>query len=580
MCEQPKATMLNAPIEPTPNNHAHVHDLQIHEAVKQSGLPNYKGCRIPLKTRWNCEFLTQELRDYDDNQIVEFCRYGWPISITNTEFKSRKIPRNHKSARDYPDQMSAYIAREQSEGTLMGPFQSNPFSSPAVVSPLSTTEKKDSNERRVLMDLSFPHGDSVNDKIPKNHYLGEEVHLRYPSLDSFVELVVKKGRGCAMMKCDLRRAYKQIWTDPGDWNFLGICWDGSMWFDKTMPMGLRTSALCCQRITNAMKHIMEKRGFDLVPYLDDTGTAEVWEWADDCFKTLRAVIKESGAEEAENKAVFPTCEMVFLGVLANSLEMTLEVSAERLEETMELLDIWLAETHMNRKQVESVAGKLGFIASCVRPGRLFISRVLEFMRGLPPVGKFEVPKEFKKDLLWWKAFLPSYNGVSMMAVQRWCFPDEVFASDACLSGCGAWFCERSEYFHLTFPDRVMQKGLSINALELLTVVVAAKVWGRWWRGKRIVVHCDNEVSVTVMNTGRSHNSFLLSCLRELEFVAARNEFEIRSNHIAGVENRIPDALSRWHLGQEHRDRFHQLTAGLNAKEVFVYEGLFEFIHDW
>ena len=191
-----------------------------------------------------------------------------------------------------------------------------------------------------------------------------------------------------------------------------------------------------------------------------------------------------------------------------------------------------------------------------------------------------VTEEFQKDLLWWKVFLPYYNGVSMMALEEWSLPDSVFASDACLTGCGGWCCERQEFFHAQFPEPILRMNLSINALELLTVVVAAKVWGRYWKGRRIVVHCDNEVSVSVINTGRSHNSFLQSCLRELEFMAARHEFEIRGNHIPGIENRIPDALSRWHLGEQHKQQFKSQVLGLEVRQIFVYEGLFEFLHDW
>lgn len=94
------------------------------------------------------------------------------------------------------------------------------------------------------------------------------------------------------------------------------------------------------------------------------------------------------------------------------------------------------------------------------------------------------------------------------------------------------------------------------------------------------MHCDNEVSCQVINTGRAYNNFLKSCLRELEFVVARFEFEIRANHIPGVSNRVPDALSRWHLGDEYRHKFVRLTSGLDAKEKFVYEGLFQFVNDW
>ena len=167
-----------------------------------------------------------------------------------------------------------------------------------------------------------------------------------------------------------------------------------------------------------------------------------------------------------------------------------------------------------------------------------------------------------------------------MAVNQWSSPDEIFASDAWLQGCGAWNNENRQFFHKTFPEKILRQKLSINALELLTIVVAAKVWGKGWKGKRIVVQCDNEVSVMVLNTGRCRNPILANCLRELELLAARHEFEIRAHHIPGVENRIPDALSRWDIDPMQRERFWQYTEGAGAREIFVYDGLFDCVCDW
>ena len=131
-----------------------------------------------------------------------------------------------------------------------------------------------------------------------------------------------------------------------------------------------------------------------------------------------------------------------------------------------------------------------------------------------------------------------------MPMERWSLPDEVVATDACLSGCGAWFDTQNEYFHAEFSEEIKMLNLSINTLELLTVVVAAKVWGKKWCGMRIVIRCDNETSVMVMNTGRAYNSFLLGCLRKM--VAAKWEFEMKAVHIPGVENRILELLgTRW-----------------------------------
>ena len=346
--------------------------------------------------------------------MVTFCKYGWPIGITDGKNLERESVRNHSGAHEFLDQMSKYITRELGEGTLLGPFKTNPFRSPMAVSPLNTTEKRDSDERRVIMDLSL---------------------------------------WSALMKCDLKRAYKQIQVDPRDWNFLGMKWQGKLYFDMTMPMGLRSAAMCCQRLTNAIAYIMGSHGFDLVAYLDDMVTAECWEQAGACFSTLREVIATMGAVEAESKAVSPCTRMNFLGICFDTELLTMEVPQERISECMSLLVEWLKKEEVTRKEVESLVGKLSFIATCVRPGRIFISRLLEYLRGLPRVGKVKVPVSVRKDLVWWKTFLPHYNGVSMMPMERWSLPDEVVATDACLSGCGAWFETQSNFM------QSFQKGL-------------------------------------------------------------------------------------------------------------------------
>ncbi len=74
--------------------------------------------------------------------------------------------------------------------------------------------------------------------------------------------------------------------------------------------------------------------------------------------------------------------------------------------------------------------------------------------------------------------------------------DEIFAKDACLKGCGGWNSNR-QFFHTSFHVDILQKGLHINALELLTIIVACKIWGHQWAGKLLLVKCDKEASVTV-----------------------------------------------------------------------------------
>ena len=46
------------------------------------------------------------------------------------------------------------------------------------------------NERRVILDLSWPCGSSVNNGIPSGYFLGELLELSYPTTDAFVLAIV------------------------------------------------------------------------------------------------------------------------------------------------------------------------------------------------------------------------------------------------------------------------------------------------------------------------------------------------------------------------------------------------------
>ena len=85
----------------------------------------------------------------------------------------------------------------------------------------------------------------------------------------------------------------------------------------------------------------------------------------------------------------------------------------------------------------------------------------------------------------------AYHGVSMITSNNWSSPGEVFNTDACLTGCGG-ICARY-YFHAEFPEFISIQRLDIIYLELLTIVVALKLWGHLWRGFRLTVRRDNEL---------------------------------------------------------------------------------------
>ncbi len=130
--------------------------------------------------------------------------------------------------------------------------------------------------------------------INHSNYLGEASQLKYQSLD---ELVKNKGnKDCALMKRDLSRAFRQFPGDPGDYNLLGWLCKSVKYFDKAHSMGMNISPYLYQSVTDAVRYIYQDRGFNLVNYLDDLATAEIWDKAQEVDGELGKVIEESGLQ--------------------------------------------------------------------------------------------------------------------------------------------------------------------------------------------------------------------------------------------------------------------------------------------
>ena len=139
---------------------------------------------------------------------------------------------------------------------------------------MNSVPKKDSLERRVIVDLSFPEKKSVNDGILKDQYSGENILVQYPDVDCLINLIKRKGKGSHLFKRDLKRAYRQFFVDPGDIHLLGYKWKGHLYFDRVLTMGLRSAAYICMRATSAINFMCKKNEIEILNYLDDLAGCE------------------------------------------------------------------------------------------------------------------------------------------------------------------------------------------------------------------------------------------------------------------------------------------------------------------
>ena len=250
-------------------------DIKLHQEVLEGGYPNRWGARRPVKSTWNTDLLDQLLIDYEDKDVVEWIRYGWRSGWLPTMTAPVITTKNHKGATEYPEVLEKYITKEQSKNVVMGPYNKIPFQGNVGISPLSTQPKKDMGDRRIILDLSFPMGRAVNDGMIKDNYLGFQAKLSFPKVDDFAFRIFSIGTDCMMFKVDLSRYFRQLPLDPGDYSLIGYIVAGKLYFDKVLPMGMRTAPYIAQRVTNAIAYIHRKLEYFLLNYVDDFVAAEL-----------------------------------------------------------------------------------------------------------------------------------------------------------------------------------------------------------------------------------------------------------------------------------------------------------------
>ena len=99
---------------------------------------------------------------------------------------------------------------------------------------------------------------------------------------------------------------------------------------------------------------------------------------------MTELFDELGLEASPAKDQLPNTQMLVLRIWFNTDDMTVSVPEFRLLELRaELSHCLELEQATKKKKLQVLIGKLSYVCSCVRPGRAFMSRLLNELRGCP-----------------------------------------------------------------------------------------------------------------------------------------------------------------------------------------------------
>ena len=304
---------------------------------------------------------------------LEFARYmvnglrdGFRIGFDHARCSCGRARANMASTSRDAALVSRYLDEECRLGRVAGPL--NPVEFPEVhCSPIGLVPKS-SGGFRLIVDLSSPHGRSINDGIDP-----AVCSMEYVSVDAVAMVVAEMGRGTILAKVNIRSAYRLVPVHPEDRWLLGMMWNGGLYVDTVLPFGLRSAPKIFTAVADAIEWVAKSSGVETVcHYLDDFLLLARPSQGGQQLDCLLATFSDLGVPIAEEKLEGPGTAVTFLGIEVDTEAMVLRLPQRRIVELKELIGIWLGKGSCRRKELQSPAGKLQHACKVVRPGRAFL----------------------------------------------------------------------------------------------------------------------------------------------------------------------------------------------------------------
>ena len=92
---------------------------------------------------------------------------------------------------------------------------------------------------------------------------------------------------------------------------------------------------------------------------------------------------------------------------------------------------------------------------------------------------------------------------------------------------------------------------------MFNILVTCRLWASKWAKKNVMIYCDNEAVVTILNSGKTRDPTLAAISRNIFMQCASYDIHLEVQHLPGKSNTVADLLSRW---QETKDAEAKLSS--------------------
>lgn len=382
----------------------------------------------------------------------------------------------------------------------------------------------------------------------------------------------KEGMVFAVL--DLSVYYRHWMVRPEDMLlqvFQFAVYDGEegLWLDPFMEFGSRNSPEIANRAAamfcRAFRRWLDSHGYAELAFVvvntDDWLLGAMRDVADQLFAALQKFLLDMGLGVNAVKSKPPEEEAQYTGWIFDAVQMSVRLTPSKLRKALLGVEAAASATGaISLHDWESLYGFLQHVCTVVPWGTVWLQGICACMVVARRVGSARRTTAVDEELAWWTANAAALDGHRRFMGPRRPQPNEdlSISTDATGRGGIGIFVHGQAlrvlpavsvaYFAETFDSAAAVERGDAQAWELAALVMLVERFGPWLlqQGARAVVWWTDSTSAMagVNRMAHRHRDCLL-LLRRLYSSLRALDMVIEARHIAGVDNTLPDCLSRW-----------------------------------
>ena len=206
------------------------------------------------------------------------------------------------------------------------------------------------------------------------------------------------------------------------------------------------------------------------------------------------------------------------------------------------------------EKLQEICGFLNFIGRrCIIPGRAFTHRLYSYTSSqdgkLKPFHHIHINSEMHEDLKMWNQFVNDQNIYARSFIdfsKYWMAMEICMFSDTSRSeNLGFGGISNTSWMYGTWPTGfIVGKEPSIEYLELFALVATVCNWIHRYANKRIILFCNNQSIVHMVNNTSSSCMNCMVLIRILVLKCLTENVRVFAKYVRSKDNYASDLLSR------------------------------------